>query len=142
MATKKKPTRKATKTAKPTKAAIPATAAKASGTKGKRYTPAEKAKVVSFVNSVNAEKGRGGVTAAVKKFGVTALTISTWLKKAGGAVKVTKTAAAPIKNIGGRGPGKSADVLDQLVTLRDEIRALESTLAAKRVQFDKLKGKL
>ena len=130
MTTKKKPT---TKTAEP---APTKPAKKKSASKGKRYTPAERKKVISFVESVNAKKGRGGVTAAVKKFGVTALTISTWIKKEGeaakkGNVKVTSHAK-----------GTSTDVLDQLVALRDEISGLESQLAAKRSQFDTLKGKL
>jgi transposase-like protein len=52
--------------------------------KGKRYTEKEKAQVLAFVDKTNATKGRGGITAASKKFGVTPLTISNWLKKVGG----------------------------------------------------------
>ena len=51
--------------------------------KGKRYTNKEKAQVLSFVEKTNAEKGRGGITAASKKFGITPLTISNWMKKTG-----------------------------------------------------------
>ncbi len=67
MATKKKTTAK--KTAPTKKSAV----------KGKRYTDQEKAEILAFVEA----QGRGGQTAAVKKFGVSALTISTWRKKAG-----------------------------------------------------------
>ena len=51
--------------------------------KGKRYTDKEKAQVLSFVEKTNAENGRGGITAASKKFGITPLTISNWMKKTG-----------------------------------------------------------
>lgn len=57
-------------------------AAKKKATKGKRYTDAEKAEILQFVES----HGRGGGTAAAKKFGVSQLTISSWKKKAGGGI--------------------------------------------------------
>ena len=61
--------------------------------KSKRYTPAEKQAVVDYVNQVNADNGRGGQAAAVKKFGVSVLTVATWLKAAG-AGKAPKAAKA------------------------------------------------
>lgn len=51
--------------------------------KGKRYTDKEKAQVLAFVEKTNSDKGRGGITAASKKFGITPLTISNWMKKTG-----------------------------------------------------------
>ncbi len=54
-------------------------AAKKSSGKGKRYTDAEKAEVLAFVENY----GRGGASAAAKKFGVSPLTISSWRKAAG-----------------------------------------------------------
>lgn len=50
-------------------------------TKGRRYTPAEKKKVVDFVNEYNAAKGRGGQSEAAKKFNISQLTIAKWLKR-------------------------------------------------------------
>ena len=50
---------------------------------GIRYTDKEKAEIVKFVRNYDRENKRGGQSAAVKKFGVSALTISNWLKKAG-----------------------------------------------------------
>lgn len=61
-------------------------AAKKKATKGKRYTDTEKTEILQFVES----HGRGGGTAAAKKFGVSQLTISSWKKKAGGAAKPAK----------------------------------------------------
>ena len=51
--------------------------------KGIRYPQSLKKEVVSFVVKYNATNGRGGQSAAVKKYKVTPLTISAWLKAAG-----------------------------------------------------------
>lgn len=62
-------------------------AAKKKTGKGKRYTEAEKADILQFVES----HGRGGGTAAAKKFGVSQLTISSWKKAAtGGSARSSK----------------------------------------------------
>lgn len=50
-------------------------------TKGRRYTPAEKKKVVDFVNEHNAANGRGGQSEAAKKFNISQLTIAKWRKQ-------------------------------------------------------------
>jgi len=51
-------------------------------TKGKRYSKEEKQKVVDFVNQYNADhNGRGGVANATKEFGITAMTIKSWMDK-------------------------------------------------------------
>jgi transposase-like protein len=70
---------------------------KKSITKSKRYTPAEKQAVVDFVNQVNAQQGRGGQATAAKKFGISVLSVSNWLKDAGvaKAPKAAKAAKAP-----------------------------------------------
>ena len=68
---------------------------KKSARMGKRYTDAEKAEVVNFVNEFNASNGRGGQAAAVKKFGVTALTITAW-NRAAGSPKAAKTASPKV----------------------------------------------
>ncbi|OYU98169.1 MAG: hypothetical protein CFE26_28040 [Verrucomicrobiales bacterium VVV1] len=67
---------------------ISSMAAKKKATKGKRYTEAEKAEIIQLVES----HGRGGGTAAAKKFGVSPLTVSNWKKAAaGGSVKSPKS---------------------------------------------------
>ena len=45
--------------------------------KAKRYTEVKKAEILNFIES----KGRGGQAAALKKFKVTAATISSWRKQ-------------------------------------------------------------
>jgi transposase-like protein len=64
---------------------------KASAT-GVRYTDAQKQEVVDFVVQYNSQNGRGGQSKAAKKYKVTPLTISAWIKGAG-ATKAAKPAA-------------------------------------------------
>lgn len=97
-------------------------------TKGKRYSAETKQQIIDFVNSHNEANGRGGVTAAVKKFGTSALTISAWVKSSGNASvgtgrKVAKSAA------GGRS------------SLLTELSKLDGVIAAKRKELDALEAK-
>jgi len=104
--------------------------AEANKAKGKRYSAAEKAKVLAMVEKVNAEKGRGGITAAAEKFGVTPLTISAWLRNAG---------------ISTRGAGKSQagpEVFRRLAELHETILRTEEELANLKQEYAALKRKL
>ena len=111
-------------------------ASKKASTKGKRYTAEEKQQIVDFVNKHNAANGRGGATAASKKFGTSALTISAWVQGGGGATvgngrKGTKSAA------GGR-----SGVLADLSKLDGVIAAKRKELDALEARFQKLKASL
>jgi transposase-like protein len=97
-------------------------------TKRKRYTAEEKQSVVDFVNSHNEANGRGGVTAAVKKFGTSALTIATWVKGSGGS-SVGNGRKGAESAAGGRG-GVLA-----------ELSKLDAVIAAKRKELDVLEAK-
>ena len=104
---------------------------KAKNSKGRRYTAEEKASIIEHVEKVNASKGRGGQTAASKKFGISMLTISNWMKK---------TPAAK-----GRGAGKSKTVngaLAKLAGLHSQIEAKQKEITKLRQQFDVLKRSL
>jgi transposase-like protein len=107
------------------------TSKKKDAVRGKRYTPEEKGKVVSFVAEYNAANGRGGQSAAAAKFGISQLTIATWLKNAG------------IKS-GGKtgGKGSMQSKLSTMLTLGQEIETLERALKSKSTQFDALKASL
>lgn len=107
--------------------------------KGKRYTPEEKQKVVDFVQEANSEKGRGGVTAAVKKFGISALTISSWIKSSGGAAAPAKGRKAGNADAGSSSRGK---LLDKLGSLDREIAKRRKELSDLESTFQKLKGQL
>ena len=108
---------------------------------GKRYSDAEKAEIIAFVNEVNAAKGRGGVTASAKKYGVSPLSISNWIKK-GGAASSPKKAKGARKATSGRKSNKSESAWDELVRLRNDISSLEKELEQKRARFDKVKTKI
>jgi transposase-like protein len=107
--------------------------------KGKRYTADEKQAVVDFVNNHNAEKGRGGVTAAVKKFGATALTIASWVKAGPGAGKAVKGRGA---SSAASANGKRGNVLAELSKLDGIIAVKRKELDALEARFQKLKASL
>ena len=104
---------------------------KVKNSKGRRYSEDEKANIIAHVEKVNASKGRGGQTAAAKKFGISMLTISNWMKKTSGAAGV--------------GAGKSKSVngaLVKLASLHSQIETKEKEIAKLRQQFDVLKRTL
>lgn len=78
------------------------TKTKKTSTTGVRYSDAQKKQVVDFVVQYNSKNGRGGQSAASKKFKITPLTIAVWIKSVGvptaakkASKKVAKKAAAP-----------------------------------------------
>jgi hypothetical protein len=101
-------------------------------TRGKRYTSAEKAEILTFVDQHNAEnKGRGGAATASRKFKVSQLTISNWLRDAGGTGSNSKAKNADISQVLkklGEVHKKMAKVEDELSALRKEYSALKSQL--------------
>jgi hypothetical protein len=123
MAAKKKTTPKSARGKRPTKKAV-------NQAKGKRYTAAEKSKVIAMVEKVNAEKGRGGITAASRKFGVTPLTISAWMRNAGLATR------------GGGKVDAGHEVFQRLAELHKMILQTEEELSALNREYAALKRKL
>lgn len=113
-------------------AAAMSTSKKKDTVRGKRYTPEEKAKIVSFVEDYNSSNGRGGQSAASKKFGVSQLTVSSWLKNAGVGGRTSK----------GGGKGSIENKLSTMLTLGKEIAILEKDLNTKRNKFEALKASL
>ena len=104
--------------------------------KGRRYTAKEKAEILAFVDKVNEEKGRGGQSAASKKFKISPLTISSWNRSRGGSLVLPASlaGASPTGPIGKR--------LAKLQALHDQIARTEKDLAKLRSQFDALKSSL
>ena len=107
--------------------------------KGKRYTADEKQVVVDFVNNYNAERGRGGVTAAVKKFGASALTIASWVKSVPGGAKASKGRGA---GSGSSSGSKRGSVLAELAKVDQVIAGKRKELDALEARFQKLKASL
>lgn len=105
-------------------------------TRGKRYTAEEKKEVTDYVASIDSEKGRGGVAAAARKFGITPLTITAWKKRADGS--------APASNAEGGKHGATAQsrVLLRLAAILDEVATKENEIVALRKEYAKLKKKV
>ena len=111
-------------------------ASKKTSTKGKRYTAEEKQQVVNFVNQYNAANGRGGATAASKKFGVSQLTVGSWMKSSGG------TDAGNVRKGTAVGAGGRSGVLAELSKLDGVIAARRKELDVLEARFQKLKASL
>ena len=115
-------------------------ASKKAASKGKRYSPEEKQKIVDFVVSHNAEKGRGGATAASKQFGVSQLTVGAWLKSSAAESSPAKAKATRAGSNGSA--GTRGKVLAELSKLDGVIAEKRKELDALEARFQKLKAGL
>lgn len=109
---------------------------KKSSSRGVRYTAEQKAAIVDFVLKHNQEHGRGGQSAAVRKYGVSPLSIGAWIGGSGAEGSGVKANAVP-KN----GGSLSRRVADLLVVGR-QIEALEFELKGLRTKLASLKSHL
>ncbi len=100
----------------------------------KRYSEAERAEILSFIEKYNAEHGRGGQTAAVKKFKTTTLSINSWSKKSGKKVKKAAKAAKKFKN-----PSK---LIERLQVVSAEIAKAEKALAKYQSEAKELRKEI
>ncbi|BDS08434.1 hypothetical protein NT6N_34740 [Oceaniferula spumae] len=151
---KKKSAAKAPTTSASAKKAAPAKAAKPAATKkaapaakgkgrGTRYTPAQKAEVLNYVDEVNAKKGRGGAAAASRKFKISQITIGQWVKKAGAPVTAKKTKAKTSTKGAAKSAGKGfAAKLRRLADVHEAIGKKEAELSALQQEYDTLKKSL
>lgn len=110
-------------------------------TRGKRYSDNEKNEIVKFVLAYDAEKGRGGKSAASKKFGVTPITLTSWLKNAS---PISRGRGRP-KASGANGAVKSISTGGSLAKLRElsslaaKIQKAETELRKLKDRFDSIK---
>ena len=115
-------------------------------TKGKRYTTAEKQEVLDYVASVDSDKGRGGVAAAARKFGITPLTVTAWKKRFG-----TDASSAPARASNketsasvsaARGATSQSRALHRLGEILDSIAAHKAKIETLEKEYAKLKKKV
>ena len=97
--------------------------------KGRRYSIAEKRAVLEVVENVNLDRGRGGIAAASKQFGVSPLTISNWMRTEGVSNRP-------------RGSRPSGEVFQRLAELHEEIVRVEAELAAYEKEYSRLKSEI
>jgi transposase-like protein len=108
---------------------------KVNSAKGRRYSAKEKAEIVAFVDKVNADKGRGGQSAASKKFKISPLTIASWIRAGIGGGEAAATPAASAA-------GPIGKKLSKLQALHDQIARTEKELSKMKAQFNALKSAL
>ena len=97
--------------------------------KGRRYSIAEKRAVIEHVESVNFERGRGGIAAASKRFGISPLTISNWLRSDG----------MPTRGTGSR---PSTDIFRRMAELHEQISQVEAELLKLEKEYARLKSEI
>jgi transposase-like protein len=138
---------KAAKASKPAKvkkkAAKKAKAGAKKGSKGagKRYSATEKQEVVNFVNAYNASNGRGGQSEAARKFNISILTVSAWLKKSGNKVAKGGKAVASSKASAKVSSALTSKVAS-LLQMSDRIVKAENELAKLRAGFESMKASI
>ena len=106
----------------------------------KRYSEQEKQKILSFVTSHNKENGRGGKTAAAKKFGVNINSIGNWQSSlAGTSAKARKPKKPRVVTARSVAVPKSSDpkvaALHRMVELREQIGNLTEEYEALKKQI-------
>ena len=127
-----------------------------------RYDAKKKAEVVAFVKEHNAKNGRGGQSAARKKYGITAVTIAKWLTEAGeelpgkggpkrgGKKKATRKGGRPKgsknkrpakKKSAGRAKAGAASGASLTAKL-DRLSAIAKEIESLQAEFDSLKNSL
>lgn len=92
------------------------------GNTGKRYTDAQKKQILDFV----ASQGRGGISAATKKFGVSYIALKRWMNGAGG--KPGRVGRPPKAKVDGRSRRKVKTAQKTLKALLKEAAALKRLL--------------
>lgn len=98
----------------------------------KRYNESEKQEILRFVQKVNSEKGRGGVTAAVKEFGISPITVNSWIKN-----RRDEWFSVPLaKN------ASQVEVFQRLAELHANIEAKQSELNEMQKEYDSLKSRI
>ena len=91
------------------------------GNTGKRYTDDQKRKILDFVNS----QGRGGISKAGKKFGVSYIALRRWMN---GETGGRKAARAGSKGLDGRKLRSVTAAMAALKSFKKQITALQKTL--------------
>lgn len=135
MATKSKKPRNSPRKSKKAAKKVTKKAAKPIGTgkRGARYSLQQKQNVVDYVHEYNAKNGRGGQSQAAKKFGVSVLTVASWLRSP--KLSVSPKAGKASKVSAGINPK-----LASLIEVSDELRKVEAEATKLRAKYDELRS--
>ena len=115
-----------------------------------RYEQEKKDEVVAFVEAHNAKQGRGGQSAAVEKYGLSPITIASWLKKAGAKPVVKRKGAAKKRGAALKEKGVEGSVevaakkptSSSLSTLLKKMMAIQERIESLQGDYENLKRKL
>ena len=95
----------------------------AKGKTGKRYDEAKKAEVIKFIREHDAKNGRGGMSSANKKYGISMLTLSKWLDNSSRVLKGGVMGRA--SRLSGPKGEKANKILSRMSAILHEIEQLE-----------------
>ncbi len=95
--------------------------ARKKGNTGKRYSEAERKRILAFVE----KQGRGGISAATRKYGVSYIALRRWIQHGpGGVPRASKTKVS----IDGRKARRIRTALAAVKAIRSDITKLQATL--------------
>ncbi|MCG8600706.1 MAG: hypothetical protein MI807_11230 [Verrucomicrobiales bacterium] len=98
----------------------------------KRYDNKTKLKVVSFIRDYNTRNGRGGQSAAAKKFNINPITLRKWLEQSG-ELKTARTERRRKLHSRKRAiPGSNIGILKRMAAIQDQLATLQA-------EYDQLK---
>lgn len=106
------------------------------GQRGARYTNEQKAEVVDFVNEYNVKHGRGGQSQAAKQFGLSVLTVASWLRSP--HVSGSKGISAKAGSL----PAGLTPKLNALLQASDDLRKAENEVSRLRAKYDALRSSI
>ena len=98
--------------------------------RGRRYSSAEKEKVLNFIAQANRKHGEGGQAAAHREFGIANVTLRLWMKQGPGLADHLSASHTA-----------TAQALLQLTSLATKIVALEKKLTRMRHDYERLQPK-
>ena len=98
--------------------------ARKKGNTGKRYTDAQKKKIISLVEKT----GRGGMALAMKTYGVSYIALARWIK--GGPKKRGPKPGAKTVGLGKVGARRVKQALSSMKVLEKEFRKMKKLLKA------------
>ena len=99
--------------------------ARKKGNTGKRYTDAQKKRIVAFVTA----QGRGGISKAMKKWGVSYIALARWMK-GGPKKRGPKPGAKATRGLGKVGTRRVSQALSSMKVLEKEFRVVKKILKA------------
>lgn len=104
-----------------------------------RYDKKTKDQVVKFVREFNEKNGRGGQSAAVKKWSLNPITVRSWLDKAGVATPGKK--GKKRVRAAGKPPAAASRMNSRIASLR-RMADLQEKIAVLQAEYDSLKATL